>query len=59
MTENLLALLTFSHKVTCLDFQNLKHKNIVLQPGDSMQVEQKGIVDRWQGTEAGVKSLME
>ncbi len=46
-------------KQYCLDFQNLKHKNIVLQPGDSMQVEQKGILDRWQGSESGVKCLME
>ena len=44
---------------TCLDFHNLKHKNIVLHPGDSLQVEQKGIVDRWRGSEASVKELLE
>lgn len=42
----------------CLDFDNLKHKNIVLKPGDSIQVEQKGIVDRWKGTDERVKELM-
>jgi protein involved in polysaccharide export with SLBB domain len=43
----------------CLDFTNLRHKNIVLRPGDSLQVEQKGIIDRWKGTDAGVKKLLE
>ena len=45
-------------KQYCLDFTNLKHKNIVLLPGDSLQVEQKGILDRWQGSEAQVKALL-
>ncbi|MEI6178614.1 MAG: polysaccharide biosynthesis/export family protein [Verrucomicrobiota bacterium] len=44
----------------CLDFTNLRHKNIVLRPGDSLQVEQKGIItDHWKGQEAAVKKLME
>lgn len=41
-----------------LDFNNLKHKSIVLKPGDSIQVEQKGIVDRWKGSDERVKELM-
>lgn len=44
---------------TWLDFHNLKHKNIVLHPGDSLQVEQKGIVDRWKGSEAALKELLD
>ena len=43
----------------CLDFTNLGHKNIVLRPGDSLQVEQKGILDRWKGKEASLKTLLE
>ena len=43
----------------CLDFTNLRHKSIVLRPGDSLQVEQKGIIDRWKGQEAPLKKLME
>lgn len=43
----------------CLDFNNLRHKNIVLHPGDSLQVEQKGIIDRWQGQDAAVKKLID
>jgi protein involved in polysaccharide export with SLBB domain len=44
----------------CLDFANLSHKNLVLRPGDSLQVEQKGVlVDRWHGTDAAVKKLLE
>lgn len=46
-------------KQYCLDFTNLTHKNIVLRPGDSLQVEQKGVVDRWRGKEANVKKLLE
>ena len=45
-------------KQYCLDFNNLKHKSIVLKPGDSIQVEQKGIVDRWKGSEERVKDLL-
>lgn len=41
----------------CLDFTNLAHKNIVLRPGDSIQVDQKAILDRWKGKEQAVKSL--
>lgn len=46
-------------KQYCLDFTNLSHKNIVLFPGDSIQVDQKGILDRWKGSEETVKKLME
>jgi polysaccharide export outer membrane protein len=46
-------------KQYCLDFTQLAHKNIVLKPGDSIQVEQKGaITDRWKGSEEKVKELM-
>ena len=41
-----------------LDFSNLAHKNIVLQPGDSLQVEQVGVIDRWKGTAEKVKELL-
>lgn len=46
-------------KQYCLDFTNLAHKNIVLKPGDSIQVEQKAILDRWKGSEESVEKLME
>lgn len=46
-------------KQYCLDFSNLAHKNIVLKPGDSIQVEQKGILDRWKGSDERVKVLLE
>ena len=46
-------------KQYCLDFTKLSHKNIVLRPGDSIQVEQKGVLDRWKGQDAAVKKLME
>ncbi|MES2475263.1 MAG: polysaccharide biosynthesis/export family protein [Verrucomicrobiota bacterium] len=46
-------------KQVCLDFTNLAHKNIVLRPGDSIQVDQKAILDRWKGKEQAVKSLTE
>ncbi|MEO5914415.1 MAG: SLBB domain-containing protein [Luteolibacter sp.] len=46
-------------KQYCLDFTNLSHKNILLHPGDSIQVEQKGIIDRWKGQDSVVKKLME
>ncbi len=46
-------------KQYCLDFTNLVHKNIVLRPGDSIQVDQKGVIDRWKGNEETVKKLME
>lgn len=46
-------------KQYCLDFTRLAHKNIVLKPGDSIQVEQKGaVVDRWKGSEDKVRELM-
>ena len=44
-------------KQYCLDFTNLSHKNIVLRPGDSIQVEQKGVIDRWKGNETTVGTL--
>jgi len=43
----------------CIDFQNLKHKNIKLQPNDSLQVQQKGVIDRWKGNDETVKPLLE
>ena len=43
----------------CLDFLNLKHKNIRLLPDDSLQVEQKGVIDRWKGSDEAVKPLLE
>ena len=46
-------------KQICLDFTNLAHKNIVLRPGDSIQVEQKGIIDRWKGCEETIRKLKE
>ena len=42
-----------------LDFENLAHKNIALKPGDSIQVEQKGIIDRWKGDEKSLEALDE
>lgn len=45
-------------KQTCLDFNNLAHKNIVLKPGDSIQVEQQSVIDRWKGSEESVARLM-
>jgi protein involved in polysaccharide export with SLBB domain len=42
----------------CIDFHNLKHKNIVLLPNDSLQVEMKGVIDRWKGTDESVKPLL-
>lgn len=46
-------------KQYCLDFLNLKHKNIRLLPDDSLQVEQKGVLDRWKGSDEAVKVLLE
>jgi protein involved in polysaccharide export with SLBB domain len=45
-------------KQYCIDFQNLKHKNIELLPNDSLQVEQKGVIDRWKGNEETVKAVL-
>jgi protein involved in polysaccharide export with SLBB domain len=45
-------------KLYILDFNNLAHKNIKLMPGDSLQVEQKGIIDRWRGSDEKVKELL-
>ena len=42
-----------------LDYGNLKHKNIVLQPNDALQVEIRGaIVDRWKGSDDSVGPLL-
>jgi protein involved in polysaccharide export with SLBB domain len=41
-----------------LDFSNLAHKNIVLQPGDSLQVDQVGVIDRWKGSPERVNELL-
>jgi len=46
-------------KQYCLDFFNLKHKNIRLLPDDSLQVEQKGVIDRWKGSDEAVKPLLD
>lgn len=46
-------------KQYCLDFKNLEHKNVILRPGDSIQVELKGVIDRWKGQDETVKKLME
>jgi len=40
-----------------LDFNNLDHKNIILKPGDSLQVEQKAVIDRWKGDEERIQEL--
>lgn len=45
-------------KQYCLDFSNLKHKNIELLPNDSLQVEQEGVIDRWKGNDEAVKPLL-
>ncbi|RYD49001.1 MAG: hypothetical protein EOP83_25730 [Verrucomicrobiaceae bacterium] len=45
-------------KQYCLDFKNLKHKNIELQPNDSLQVEQESVIDRWKGSDEAVKPLL-
>jgi protein involved in polysaccharide export with SLBB domain len=45
-------------KLYILDFTNLTHKNIRLMPGDSLQIEQKGIIDRWRGNDEKVKELL-
>ena len=46
-------------KQYCLDFTILSHKNIILRPGDSIQVDQKGVLDRWKGQDDIVKKLIE
>ena len=42
----------------CLDFEKLHHKNVVLRAGDSLQVEQKGVIDRWKGREGELRDLL-
>ncbi|WP_193214554.1 polysaccharide biosynthesis/export family protein [Luteolibacter marinus] len=46
-------------KQYCLDFEKLRHKNIRLLPDDSLQVEQKGLIDRWHGNDAAVAPLLD
>jgi hypothetical protein len=46
-------------KQYCIDFLNLKHRNIRLKPDDSLQVEQTGVLDRWKGNDEAVKVLLE
>lgn len=47
-------------KQYCLDFKQLKHKGIALEPGDSIQVEQKGaVIDRWKGNDENVAPLLD
>ncbi len=46
-------------KQYCLDFTQLAHKNILLKPGDSIQVEQRGaITDRWKGSGEKIQNLL-
>ena len=46
-------------KQYCLDFKQLKHKGVVLKPGDSIQVEQKAaVIDRWRGNDENVAPLL-
>ncbi len=52
------VLLVRDGKQYCLDFSKLQHKSIRLRPDDSLQIEQKGVVDRWRGEEAAVKPLL-
>ena len=52
-------LLLRGDKQYCLDFLNLKHKGIRLLPDDSLQVEPKGVLDRWKGSEEAVRPLLE
>lgn len=51
------VLLVRTGKQYCLDFANIRHKSIRLRPDDSLQIEQKGVVDRWRGDEASLKPL--
>ncbi len=53
------VLLLRGGKQYVLDFAKLRHKNIALRPDDSLQVEQKGIVDRWRGDGKAVEELFE
>lgn len=42
-----------------LDFQQLEHKNILLKPNDSLQVEMRGsLLDRWKGEDGALKGLL-
>lgn len=43
----------------CLDFEQLPHKNIELQPDDVLQIlEKAAFIDRWKGTPERVAELM-
>jgi protein involved in polysaccharide export with SLBB domain len=52
------VMLIRADKQYCLDFQQLAHKNIELLPNDSLQVELKGVIDRWKGSAETVKPLL-
>lgn len=42
-----------------LDFNQLDHLNIILEPNDSLRIDQKpALFDRWKGTPEGVAPLM-
>lgn len=44
-------------RVYCLDLRQLAHQNIRLEPGDTLQLDQRGIIDRWKGSEAALAPL--
>ncbi len=47
-------------KQYCLDFKQLAHLNIELEPDDSLRVDDKpAFIDRWKGTPERVAELME
>lgn len=50
-------LLVRDKKQYCLDFNQLKHKSIILRPDDSLQVEQRGVLDGWRGEEQALTPL--
>lgn len=44
----------------CLDFKQLAHLNLELEPDDSLRVDEKpAFIDRWKGTPERVAELME
>lgn len=52
-------LLLRDRKQYVLDFRKLAHKNVELQAGDSLQVEQKPpLIDRWKGSDKAVAPLL-
>ena len=52
------VLLVRNGRQYCLDFTKLHHKSVRLLPDDSLQIEQKGVLDRWRGDEAALKPLL-